>query len=136
VPILINALVRTFDCPRGLLRLAFEHGLHPAGNRERRTVLDRDSEQQILDWIRQNAESSTSPTRKEIKNYWTSQFQIVITWGWVNLFVLPYLDQNMKTKSIPHKEQHLQVLVQDLKEYVQECTTEPVLNLDRVGISD
>jgi hypothetical protein len=57
IPILINAPMITFDCPRNLLRLAFENGLHLAGNRKKHTVLDRDSEQQIPAWIQQNVEN-------------------------------------------------------------------------------
>jgi hypothetical protein len=46
-------------------------------------------------------------------------------------------------KSVPQEEQRLQVpqaslhrTVQNLKEYVQGCTTELVFNLDEVDISD
>jgi hypothetical protein len=33
VPISINTLVKTLDCPGSALKLAFTHGLDPAGNR-------------------------------------------------------------------------------------------------------
>jgi hypothetical protein len=48
IAISINTLVKTLDCPRSRLRLRFEHGLHPAGNRRKHTILDRDSEQHQL----------------------------------------------------------------------------------------
>jgi hypothetical protein len=49
--------------------LAFEHALYPAEQREKYTVLDQDSEQQIPDRIQQNAESNLPATRQEIKHY-------------------------------------------------------------------
>jgi hypothetical protein len=37
-------------------------------------ALDQDREQQILDWIEQNAEQDTPVTRGEIMDYCTCQF--------------------------------------------------------------
>jgi hypothetical protein len=71
-----NALVRTLNCLRNVLKLALDHGLHPSGNRRKHNVLDPNPEQQIPDWIQQNAERSTPVTRQEIKHYCTSQFEI------------------------------------------------------------
>jgi hypothetical protein len=47
IQISINALASTVDCPPSALRLGVERYLHPAGNRGKHTVLDRDPEQQI-----------------------------------------------------------------------------------------
>jgi hypothetical protein len=119
------------------------HFLHPPGNRGQHIVLYRDSEQQIPDWIEQSTESRRPVTRHEIKNYCTSQFQTPITRGRGNLFIVRRPDPIIYTKSVPQEEQLLQVpqaflerTVQDLKEYIQGCTTELVFNLDVVGISD
>jgi hypothetical protein len=56
IPISINGLVRTFDCPRKSVQLAFAHGLEPPGERGKHPALGADREQQILDWIQQKAE--------------------------------------------------------------------------------
>jgi hypothetical protein len=82
-------------------------------------------------------------TRKEIKDYCTSQFHVPIAGGWVNSFVLHYSDEIIQTTHSPQEEQRLQVprlflerTVQNLNEYIQGCTAELVFNLDEVGISD
>jgi transposase len=61
----------------------------------------------------------------------------------VNLFAFRSPDPVIHTKRVPQEEQRLPLpqaflhrAVQDLKEYVQECTTELVFNLDEVGVSD
>jgi hypothetical protein len=66
-----------------------------------------------------------------------------MTRSWGDLSVLRYPDQIIHMKSVPQKDQRLQVAeaflykpVHDLKEYVQGCTTELVFNLDEVDISD
>jgi hypothetical protein len=53
------------ECPRSRVKSALEHGLDPQGHRGKQTALEQDREQQILDWIKQNAEGSTSVTRKK-----------------------------------------------------------------------
>jgi hypothetical protein len=50
------------------------HELNPSGHQGKQTAFEQDREQQILDWIKQNAEGSTPVPRKEIKDYCTSQF--------------------------------------------------------------
>jgi hypothetical protein len=82
-------------------------------------------------------------TRKEMKDHCMSQFQVPITRGRVNSFVLGSPDEIIQAKSSRQEEQHLQVMrvflertVQNLNEYVQGCIAEPVFNLDEVGISD
>jgi hypothetical protein len=131
------------ESPRSRVKCALEHGLDPPGRRGKRTALEQDRNQQILDWINQNAEGSMSVTRKEIKNYCTSQFQVPITGGRVNSFVLRYPDEIIHEESSRQEEQSLQVprvflerRAQNLNEYVQGCTAGLVFNLDEVGISD
>jgi hypothetical protein len=143
IPISINALVRAFDYPRSPLRLAVGHVLHSPRNREKHIVFHRDSEQQIPDWIGQNAERRIPVTTQEIRDYCRSQFQTPIIRGWVNLFVLGYLEKIIRRETVPQDEQRLQVpqaslhiAVQNLKEYVQRWTTELVFNLDEAPISD
>jgi hypothetical protein len=103
IPFSINALVKILDSPRNSLRLAFGYGLQPTGNRRKHIVLDRDSEQQIPDWIRQNTERSAPVTRQEAKHYSMSQFQTAITRGWAKLFVLRCPDQIIDKKSSASK---------------------------------
>jgi hypothetical protein len=39
-------------------------------------AIDRESEQQILDWLEQNAEQDTPMRKRKIKDYGAIQFQI------------------------------------------------------------
>jgi hypothetical protein len=52
IPVSINALTRALDCPRSHVHAAFAHELDDRGQRGKRSALDQDREQQILDWIR------------------------------------------------------------------------------------
>jgi hypothetical protein len=125
------------------VKSALEHRLDPPGHRGKQTAPEQDREPQILDRIRQNAESSTPVIKKEIKDYCTSQFQTSITRGWGNSLVLRHLDEIIQTTRSPQEEQRLhgpRVLLErtvyNLNEYVQGCPVELVFNLDEVGISE
>jgi hypothetical protein len=131
--------------PTKLCEIGARAWLDPPGHRGTHTSLEQDREQKILDWIKQNAEGSASVTRKEIKDYCTSQFQVPITRGWVTSFVLRYPNEVIQAKSSPQEEQRLRVsrmflerTLQNLNEceHVQGCPAEVVFNLDEVGISD
>jgi hypothetical protein len=88
---------------------ALAHGLELSGQRRKHTALDSHREQQILDWIHQNAEQSTPVSKMEIKNHCTGQLKVPITHGWVNSFVLRHPDEIIETKSVPQEQQLLQV---------------------------
>jgi hypothetical protein len=71
-----------------------------------------------------------------------SQLQAPMTCCWVNLFVFRRVDANIRMESVPQEGQLLQVpeaflhsRVQNLKEYVQRCTTGLVCNLGDLDIS-
>jgi hypothetical protein len=113
------------------------------GHRGKHTALDDHRERQILDWVRQNAEQETPVTKGEIKEYFTTRFQIPITRGWVNSFVLRHSGEGIQTRSTSQDEQRLQVprafierAGRELNEDVQGCIFELVLNLGEIGISD
>jgi hypothetical protein len=125
------------------VQAALTHSLDEPGQRGKHAALDQDREQQILDWIRQNAEQDTPVTRTEITDHCTAEFKIKFTRGWVNSFVVRHSDEVIETMSAPQEEQRSQVpraflerTIQDLHEYVQGCGAELVFNLDEVGISD
>jgi hypothetical protein len=143
IPISINTMVTAFDGTRSLLRLALKHGMYPPGNRGKHIVLDQHSEQPILHCNRQTAKGSIPVTRQEVKRYSTRHFQTAITRDWVHLFVLCSHLEIIHMKSVPQDEQRLHVsqaflhpIVQDLKEYIEKCTTQLAFNLDEVGILD
>jgi hypothetical protein len=69
------------QCPRSRVKSALEHRLDPPRHRAKQTTPEQDREQQILDWIKHNAEGRMPVTRKEIKDSCTSQFQAAITRG-------------------------------------------------------
>jgi hypothetical protein len=99
IPVSINALTRAFGCPRSRVQAVLARGLNEPGQRGKHLALDQDREQQILDWIQQNAGEDTAITRGEIMDYCTSQFKITSTREWVNSFVLRYSDEVRQTTS-------------------------------------
>jgi hypothetical protein len=122
--------------------LALEHGLKPLGNPGKGTIRDQDGEQQIRDCIWQYVESKISVKKEEIKHYCPSQFQAPITRNLADSFVLRGAEETIPTKSVPQEGERLSGprafltrTVQNLNEHLQEYTTEPVFNLDEVGIS-
>jgi hypothetical protein len=113
------------------------------GQQGKHIPLDQDREQQILDWISQNAEQDTPITRGEIMDYCTSQFKVKSIRGLVNPFVLRHSDGLIQTKTGSQEGQRSQVpgaflerTIQDLHEYVQGCVAELVFNFSEDGISD
>jgi hypothetical protein len=132
------------------MQAAWAQGLKEPGQRGKHAALDQDREQQILNWIRQNAErrtqnakQETPVTKIEIMDHCTTEFKIKFTRGWVYSFVLRHSDDVIQTESVPQEEQRLQVAnafvertIQDLHDYLQGCVVELVFNLDEVGISD
>jgi hypothetical protein len=143
IPISINALARTFDCQRNRVKAALEHDMEPPGHQGKHSAIDDEYEQHILAWIQESAETSTPVTKTEIKDYCTREFQVAVTRGWVNSFVLRHAEEIIPTKRSPQDEQRLQVprvllarTIQELNEHVKGCIAELVFNLDEVGISD
>jgi hypothetical protein len=143
IPFSINALTRIFDFPRFPVQVALAHKPDEPGQRGKHIALDQDCEEEIVDWIQQNAEKDTSLTREEILGYCRSQFKIKSTRRWINSFVLRHSDELIETMSCPQEGQRSQVsrafperIIQDLHNYVQGCVAELVFNLDEVGISD
>jgi hypothetical protein len=51
IPVSINALTKTFDCPRSRSQAALAHGMDESGQRGKHIAVDQVREQQILDWI-------------------------------------------------------------------------------------
>jgi hypothetical protein len=102
IPMSINALVTAGNssvhevvCNR---HSALAHDLELPGQGGKHTALDQHREQQILDWIQHNAEKSTPISKKEIKDYCTSQFKASVIRGRVNSFILRHLDEIIQTK--------------------------------------
>jgi hypothetical protein len=97
----INALTRAFDRPRSRMQAALAHELDEPGQRGKHAAVDQSREQQILDWIRQNAEQDIPITKSEIIGHCTAEFQIKFTRGWVNSFFLRHSDDIIQTRSAP-----------------------------------
>jgi hypothetical protein len=143
IPVSINALTRAFDCPRFLVQAAVAHGLDEPGQRGKHIAIDQNREQQILDWIEQNAEEETRVMRGEIMNYYTSQSKTKSTRELVKSSVLHHSDEVIQTQSGREEERRAQVpraflerIIQHLHNYRQGCVAELVFNLDEVGIPD
>jgi hypothetical protein len=104
------------------VKSALEHALDQLGHRVKHTALEQDHEQQLFHWNKQDPESSMPVTRKEIKDYCMNQFQVPITGGWANPFVLGDPDEIIQAISSPREGQRLQAprvflerIVQNLK---------------------
>jgi hypothetical protein len=69
IPVSINAPTRAFDSPRSRLQAALARELYESGQRGKYIALNQDREEQIPDWIQQNAEKDTPVTREEIRNF-------------------------------------------------------------------
>jgi hypothetical protein len=122
---------------------AREEGLDPPGDRGKHSGLEQDREQQILNWIKQNAESNRLVMNKNQGILQESiQFQAAITRGWIKSVILCYRDGIIQPNN-DLQEQDLQVsrvflerTVEDLNEHVQRCLAEQVFRLEDVGIPD
>jgi hypothetical protein len=79
IPVSKNALTGVFDGPRSQVQAALTYRLDDPGQQGQPIVLDQDHEQQIFDWIQQNARKDTQTKRGEIMDYCTSQAQIKFT---------------------------------------------------------
>jgi hypothetical protein len=106
------------------VKSALEDGLDPSGNQGKHTGPEQDRQYQILDSINQNAQGRTPLTSKETKDYRTSQFQVPITRGWINSFILHHRDEIIRVTGSLQEEHRLQVsrvslehTVQSLNEY-------------------
>jgi hypothetical protein len=69
-------MVRAFKCPPSGVKATLAHGFYDPGRRGKHKALDSDLERHILDWVRQNTEQETPVTKGEIREYFTTQFQI------------------------------------------------------------
>jgi hypothetical protein len=67
IPISINALARTFDWPRSRVKAALEPVMKPPGHRGKLAAIDEVHEQQIIAWIQESAETSTSVQKQRSK---------------------------------------------------------------------
>jgi hypothetical protein len=125
-------------CPRGP-----RPGRDDPGERGKHIALDHDYEQEVLDWIQQNAEEDSPVTRGEIMDYCVIHCKIKLTRGWVNSYILRHSGDVVKMKNTSQEWHRWQVaraslerIIQDLHQYVQRYAGELMLNLNEVGISD
>jgi hypothetical protein len=81
ISVSINALAIAFNSLRSFVQSALAHGLEPRGERGKQTTLHHYREQQILDWIQQNAEQITPVSKTEIKDHCRFQLKVPITRG-------------------------------------------------------
>jgi transposase len=91
------------------VKSALERGLDPSGHRGKHPAFEQGREQHILVWIQENAEGRTPVTRKEIKDYCATQFQVPITRRCVNSFVLRSPGEIIQATSSSQEGQRLQV---------------------------
>jgi hypothetical protein len=110
-----------------------EHRLEQPATRTKHTASDLDCELPVFDWIREGAEKSMRVTKTEIIDYCTPQFQLPITRGGVNSFVLRHADEKQRLH-VP--QMFLDRTIRDLNERPQRYIAELVFILGDIGISD
>jgi hypothetical protein len=119
----MNALMMAFDCPRSHVQAALAYGLDDPGQRGKHITVDQVHEQQIIDWIRQNAEEDTPVTRVEIMDYCAAQFKIKFTRGCVNSFVLRHSGELLQIKVPDKKGSPYKYRERFSMEQIRICTT-------------
>jgi hypothetical protein len=112
---------------------ALAHGLELPGGRGKQTAPDHHREQQILDWIQQNAEQSIPVSKTEIKDHSRLGELVFSSSSRQNHQNEKCLSRTAAFASTP---MFLERTVHDLNEQVQGCVAELVFDLDEVGISD
>jgi hypothetical protein len=65
----IESLMRAFNCSRSAIHSALANGLSPPKSRSRHLAVDAESDENILAWIKVQAEKNVAVTRTHIKNY-------------------------------------------------------------------
>jgi hypothetical protein len=139
----IYQLSRAFGCDAGRVKAALENDLNDPKVRGRHFAFDDESEIQILEWIRSQAEKCAPVTRTDIRHHCNVKYSRSISRRWVDSFILRHKADLFETKSTPQEDARLEVprafldeMVNYLREHVQGIKSELVFNLDEVGMSE
>jgi hypothetical protein len=111
--------------------------------RGRHFAFDDESEIQILESIRSQAEKCPPMTRTDLRYDCEVKYSCSISRGLADSFILRHKADLSETKSTPEEDARLEVpqafldeTVNYLREYVQRMKVELVFNLDDVGMSE
>jgi hypothetical protein len=77
----ISALTRALGCAYNRVKQTLAHGLEPLKSRGHHSALPPDIEQQILEWIEQNAAKRTIVTERDIRERFASRDKFAATRG-------------------------------------------------------
>jgi hypothetical protein len=83
----IHQLSRAFGCDAGRVKAALENGLNDPKLRGRHFAFDEESEIQILEWIRSQAEKCAPVTRTDLQYHYKVKCFRSISRGWVDSFI-------------------------------------------------
>jgi hypothetical protein len=109
IPISISSLARAFGYDRNRVSQALAHGLEPQEARGRHSALDADVERELALWIEENASKSTAATARDARAYISSHYNVAVTRGLVNSFLLRNSDRFCQMKSVPQETPRLEV---------------------------
>jgi hypothetical protein len=139
----LGSLMQTFNCSRGAVRSALADGFDPPESRGRHLALSAESDPNIWTWIKNEAEKSATAIPPDIKNYCRKVCEPETSRGWMDSFILRNAPELAEKKSSPQEEPRWQVpcvfldeTICSLRETVEDCPADLVLNLDEFGISD
>jgi hypothetical protein len=84
--------------------------------------LDAEIEGEIVLWIEENASKSTVVTPRDVLAYVTTHYNLPVTRGWVNSFLLRNSERFCQRKSVPQETPRLEVPRRFLDETIQFIT--------------
>lgn len=126
-------------CKQHISRLFQRKDIYPRHEGRQRLLTD-EQETNVAQWITQKAEVHEQPTIRDILEYVEMTFQIPVTKGWFQKFLLLRNGEFIKTKSSPQEESRLLITQEECEEYlkilqnhVQNTCSELLFNIDEVG---
>jgi hypothetical protein len=102
--------------------------------RRRHYELETDSEQELSDWIANEAINNMAVNETELLHEWNERFWKKITRGWVNSFVKCHREQLVEIKGIPRT--FPEAGIEGFQYHIHNSRAELVLNFDEIEISE
>jgi hypothetical protein len=134
---------RAFGCDAGWVKAALEKALNEPKARGRDFAFDDQSEIQILEWIRSQADKCAPATRTDLRRHCKVKYSHSISRGWVYSFILRQKANLSETKSTSQDDVRLEVprvfldeTVNYVREHVHGIKMELDFNLGEVGMSE
>ena len=139
----IKAIARVFEIQPKDVRHALAKGDAIPKGRGEHPALEDDTAKQLLQWILKNAQNHAPVNRTKVLHYCRETLRAAVTEGWVDSFLIHHTTQLFETTSLPQENSRreiprsfLDMMVEYLRQHVQDCCADLVFNLDEVEISE